>query len=271
MSTLGSRISDYRRKNGLTQAQLAEKLDVSFQAVSSWERDEYMPDTKKLKSLAEIFDVSLSNLIDDERKQFAAKKELFDWKHMKTFVKTIAKDRQMKDTLAALVFAEEAHSGQRRKKSDIPYIYHPLNLACHCLALGIYDDEIVAACLLHDVVEDCNVNPDELPVGPEARQLVSLLTHEKDDSRRKQIMDKYYEGIAGNPKSALIKCIDRCNNLTTMSWGLTRDKIYRYIDETEQYIYPLLQVVKNAPEFNDAAWLLKYQIGSMLDIYKRLL
>ena len=56
-----------------------------------------------------------------------------------------------------------------------------------------------------------------------------------------------------------------------MSWGLTRDKIYRYIDETEQYIYPLLQVVKNAPEFNDAAWLLKYQIGSMLDIYKRLL
>ncbi len=271
MNTLGTRISDYRKKSGLTQVQLAEKLGVSFQAVSSWERDEYMPDSKHLNALAEIFDISLSNLTDEKKRDFITKKELFDWTHMKTFIKTTAKTRGMNDTLSALDFAEKAHSGQKRKKSDIPYIYHPLNLACHCLAFGIYDDAVVAACLLHDVVEDCGRTVDELPVCAEAKILVSLLTHEKDDSRRKQILDDYYSEIAKNPKSALIKCIDRCNNLTTMSWGLTRDKKYRCIDETEQYIYPLLQVVKNVPEYNDAAWLLMYQIGSMLDIYKRLL
>ena len=81
----------------------------------------------------------------------------------------------------------------------------------------------------------------------------------------------YYDGIAGNPKAALIKCIDRCNNLTTMSWGLSRDKIYRMIRETEEYYPALLNVVKATPEYNSAAWLLKYQMESMLDIYKRLM
>ena len=65
--------------------------------------------------------------------------------------------------------------------------------------------------------------------------------------------------------------MDRCNNLTTMSWGLSRDRIYRTISETEEYVLPLLKVLKNIPEYNNAYWLLNYQIESMLDIYKRLL
>ena len=84
-------------------------------------------------------------------------------------------------------------------------------------------------------------------------------------------MRKYYDAIAKEPKAALIKCIDRCNNLTTMSWGLSRDRIYRMIKETEEYILPLLKVIKDEPEYNDAAWLLKYQMESMLDINKRLM
>ena len=76
---------------------------------------------------------------------------------------------------------------------------------------------------------------------------------------------------AANPTAARIKCIERCNNLTTMSWGLSRDRIYRMIQETEMYFPALLAVVKAAPEYNSAAWLLKYQMESMLDIYKRLM
>ena len=43
------------------------------------------------------------------------------------------------------------------------------------------------------------------------------------------------------------------------------------ITETEQYYPELLKVLKDTPEYNNAAWLLKYHIESMLDIYKRLL
>ena len=84
-------------------------------------------------------------------------------------------------------------------------------------------------------------------------------------------MAAYYDGIAANPKAALVKCIDRCNNLTTMSWGLSRARIYRMIAETEKYFPRLLKVIKSTVEYNDAAWLLQYQMESMLDIYKRLM
>lgn len=43
------------------------------------------------------------------------------------------------------------------------------------------------------------------------------------------------------------------------------------ITETDKYYPELLQVVKDTPEYNSAAWLLKYQIESMIDIYKRLM
>jgi GTP pyrophosphokinase len=56
-----------------------------------------------------------------------------------------------------------------------------------------------------------------------------------------------------------------------MSWGLSRERIYRMIGETEGYYPALLDLIKTVPEYNDAAWLLKYQIESMLDIYKRLM
>jgi GTP pyrophosphokinase len=144
-------------------------------------------------------------------------------------------------------------------------------MACHCFAMNICEDAIVAACLLHDTIEDCGCTYDELPVDEQTRELVRLLTHEKDDANRNRIMEAYFGGLKANPKAALIKCIDRCNNLTTMSWGLSRERIYRCIEETEKYVIPLLKVVKDEPEYNNAAWLLQYQIESMLDIYKRLM
>ena len=96
----------------------------------------------------------------------------------------------------------EAHAGQKRKRSDIPYIYHPLNLACHALSMGITEDEIIAACMLHDVVEDCGKKPEDLPVNDETRELVRLLTHGKTtDANRAAVMTAYFDAIAENPKA----------------------------------------------------------------------
>ncbi len=270
--SIGANIKSLREERKLTQEQVAESLGVSFQAVSSWERDEYKPDTDKLIKLADIFDVSVSAIAEERQKTFKTKEAIYNWEHMKTFVKTTARNFKMRNTLKAVDFAVEAHEGQKRKKSVIPYIYHPLNLSCHALSMGIAEDEIIAACMLHDVVEDCGKTVDELPVNDETKELVRLLTHEKTkDENRDEVMEKYYEDIAKNPKASLIKCIDRCNNLTTMSWGLSRERIYRMITETEKYFPRLLKVVKAEPEYSNASWLLQYQMESMLDIYKRLM
>ncbi len=270
--SIGSNIKLLREERKLTQEYVANTLGVSFQAVSSWERDEYKPDTDKLIRLAELFDVSVSSIAEERQKAFRTKEAIYNWEHMKTFVKTTARNFKLRNTLKAVDFAVEAHEGQKRKKSVIPYIYHPLNLACHILSMGIAEDEIIAATLLHDVIEDCGKKLEDLPVNEETKEIVRLLSHEKtNDSNRDKVMKKYYDAIAANPKAALIKCVDRCNNLTTMSWGLSRERIYRMIEETERYFPRLLKVIKADPEYDNAAWLLQYQIESMLDIYKRLM
>ena len=169
-------------------------------------------------------------------------------------------------TRKAITVAYNAHQGQL-DRAGLPYILHPLHVAEQ-----MKDEDTCVVALLHDVIEDCGRKLEDLPVNDETKELVRLLTCQKTtDSDREQILTQYYEGILSNPKAALIKCMDRCNNLTTMSWGLSRDKIYRMINETEKYYPKLLETVKATPEYNSAAWLLKYQIESMLDIYKRLM
>ncbi|MBQ3016271.1 MAG: helix-turn-helix transcriptional regulator [Clostridia bacterium] len=61
--TLGKMISSLRKKKGMTQAELAEKMGVTDKAVSKWERDLSCPDISSLPKLAEIFDISVDELM----------------------------------------------------------------------------------------------------------------------------------------------------------------------------------------------------------------
>lgn len=62
---IGSNISFYRKKAGLTQAGLAERLNYSDKAVSKWERGESVPDVLTLMQLAEQFDITVNDLLAD--------------------------------------------------------------------------------------------------------------------------------------------------------------------------------------------------------------
>ena len=55
-----------RKKQGLSQEQLAERLNVSRQAISKWESGQSVPDTDKLLSIGEYFQVSLDYLLREE-------------------------------------------------------------------------------------------------------------------------------------------------------------------------------------------------------------
>lgn len=61
--TIGQRISDLRRKYSYSQEYVAEKLDVSRQAVSKWEQDQAAPDTYNLIALAGLFHVTVEYLV----------------------------------------------------------------------------------------------------------------------------------------------------------------------------------------------------------------
>lgn len=66
--TIGKFISALRKANGLTQKDLAEKLNVSDKTVSRWERDEGAPDLSVIPVIAEIFGVTCDELLRGERK-----------------------------------------------------------------------------------------------------------------------------------------------------------------------------------------------------------
>lgn len=61
--TLGMTIAALRKKNGMTQLDLAEKMGVTDKAVSKWERDISCPDVNTLPKLAELFGISMDELM----------------------------------------------------------------------------------------------------------------------------------------------------------------------------------------------------------------
>lgn len=63
MKKVGRKISELRKAKNMTQLELADKMNVSFQAVSNWERGNSMPDISKLPELAEIFGTSIDVIL----------------------------------------------------------------------------------------------------------------------------------------------------------------------------------------------------------------
>jgi transcriptional regulator with XRE-family HTH domain len=62
---IGANIGAYRKRQGLTQLGLAEKLNYSDKAVSKWERGESVPDVLTLMQLAELFEITVNELVSD--------------------------------------------------------------------------------------------------------------------------------------------------------------------------------------------------------------
>lgn len=153
----------------------------------------------------------------------------------------------------------------RKGKDNIPYIYHPLLIACHALSLGLDDDNIISTALLHDVCEDCGVTVDELPVNDTTKEAMALLTKKRGVNK-----EEYYKQISQNPIATIVKLLDRCNNVSGMATGFSKEKIVEYIKETEKDVYPLLQRAKNEyPIYSNQIFLIKYHMTSVIEAIKR--
>lgn len=124
---IGSKIAFYRKKLGITQDTLAQKLEVSNQAVSKWESDQCCPDISLLPLLADIFEITID--------------ELFDRKAMPEEV-TIDTPWEDDDTLYVAVFHGKTYIGRSDVCTDMTFRYEgpALNIDCavnlHCEAVS---------------------------------------------------------------------------------------------------------------------------------------
>lgn len=280
VAEIGKNIALLRKNAGLTQDEFAEKLGVTPQAISKWENGHNLPDIENLMRIAELMNLPYAALLSskDAGRTYGIRVRLFHEDNMFTRMRTIALSESLSSTYKALQYMREYHAGQFRKKGkfateQVQYINHPLMMACQAHAMGLRDDVLLAAILLHDVVEDTGVRVQELPFDREIREIVDLVSFSIPEGMTKaQAKAQYYERIGANAKACLVKVIDRCNNVSTMVGSFSRERLEQYILETEEYILPLLDTMKNIhPAYSDAAFLIKYHLLSVLETIKCLL
>ena len=169
---------------------------------------------------------------------------------------------------ALVKHSKELRDGNKfHKDVKVPYIIHPLMMACHAHALGIHDDKVLSVIMLHDICENCGILPEDLPFSDEIKYSVFLLTKENTLSTQ-----DYYREIESDSIASIVKALDRCNNVSTMAMSFDRKRLIKYVNETEEYVYPLLNHIKHEyPQYNDAVFVIKYQLLSLIETVKSLL
>lgn len=275
----GKRLRQAREEKGYTLEHLGERLEITYQSVSNWENEINVPSLNNLIKICEVLEVSSDWLLLGKRQSSYIEMTLddlsdrmFNEEHMYTYVKQFATFHNLYQTLKVLPYAREKHAGQVRKgKDQIPYIYHPLMLACHALALGLVDDNLISAALLHDVCEDCGVLVAELPVNDETKEAVRCLTQDWDlEHETSWDKKRYYEKIEANPIALMVKLLDRCNNVSSMVTAFDQEKMADYIRGTMLWIYPLMDRGRyDYPQYRDAIFLIRYHIYSVVEAMKR--
>lgn len=116
----------------------------------------------------------------------------------------------------AIEFATRAHKGQKRKYSEIPYITHPIGVM-EIVSTVKHTEEMLVAAVLHDVVEDCDVEIRDLTLlfGKEISQMVEQLTDvskpEDGNRAKRKLMDAIHLSHAW-PCVKTIKLADLIHN-----------------------------------------------------------
>ena len=87
--SLGEKILDLRKKNGLSQEQLGEMIDVTRQTISNWELSETSPNPEQLKLLSKSLKVSIDDLLDNDIQNIVVEKVSNTEKLAEMAIKTI--------------------------------------------------------------------------------------------------------------------------------------------------------------------------------------
>lgn len=144
----------------------------------------------------------------------------------------------------ACQWAQDAHASQYRKSGEL-YIHHPLAVAYILARLG-FDETVLSAAILHDVLEDTTITHEILEenFGSETTMLVSALTKldklKLADTTTSQISElrKMLVAMASDLRVLVIKFADRLHNMKTIS-ALPPDRQHRIATETLEIYAPL--------------------------------
>jgi myo-inositol-1(or 4)-monophosphatase len=152
------------------------------------------------------------------------------------------KDSELSLIERAVIYATEAHAGKLRKGTNFPYILHPLETSV--IVAAMTDDEnVIAAALLHDVVEDAKVSVDEIErlFGAAVAELVASESEDKREDRPaadtwKIRKTETLEKLAGESREAkMIALGDKLSNMraTSRDYKIQGGKFWQRFNEKD--------------------------------------
>ncbi len=152
-------------------------------------------------------------------------------------IKSLNKDK----IISAYSFAKTAHEGQKRKSGE-PYIVHPLAVAKILVEMGMDTDTIVAA-ILHDVVEDTEVELREVEVkfGSDVAALVDgvtklgLLPLTSREEQQAENVRKMLLAMSRDIRVVIIKLVDRLHNMRTIDYVSEQKQRDKSLETMEVY------------------------------------
>lgn len=175
--------------------------------------------------------------------------------------------------LASLEYALRFHVGFR-KDGRTPEFLHQVEQSLYAITLRTildFPEETVSAILLHDTLEDyykigVRIESIREVAGPRASTAVELLTNHVDlEEKPKKI---YYGRMALDPIASFAKGCDRMNNQSTMAEVFDANKMRFKIDETIEYVLPMLKAARRRFTTQDDAF---HNVKTILEQQVRLL
>lgn len=163
-------------------------------------------------------------------------------------VQNFPKEEKFK-VLNALEVATKYHQSQKRKNGDV-YILHPIRVALILIKeAGQKDEDSICAALLHDVIEDTAIRPDEIKedFGVNVLNLVENLSTKKEEP----FSDYMYRIYESDEATILIKFCDRLDNARDMLLVAASEPAFveDQITKIETYFLPFAS--KNLPYFEN--------------------
>jgi len=192
---------------------------------------------------------------------------LFQHKKLRAAIRYYLIGRNFNVALKAMNFAEKFHDGIRRDKIT-PEFDHQVRIALFVRTLPniLHPEETLATVFLHDVPEDYDVVHDEIArmFGNDISVATELVTKTLSYAANPQL---YYDGIANNPISSIVKGGDRVHNIQSMIGVFDKHKQIDYMNEVREFFLPMIKTAKrNFPEQEAAYENIKHMLESQLEL-----
>lgn len=169
----------------------------------------------------------------------------------------------------AMEFATKAHEGQLRKGTKRPYIVHPIEVG-DIVSTMTSDEEIIAAAILHDTIEDCEGVTEEILREEFGDRVTVLVLHESEDKTKswKERKSATIEGLKNAPMDVkYIGLADKLSNMRDIDrdyvlygeelWNRFRMKDKKMISWYYTEIMKSLESLKGIPAYEEYCRLVK--------------